>query len=59
MLLLVHADIRFTSAESEQPDTRTYTYRSVPESSTVVYRLIYNVYFLVIVYIEKARIMLE
>jgi len=25
LLVLAHADIRFTSAESEQPETRTYT----------------------------------
>jgi len=36
LLLLVHADNRFTSAESEQPETRTYNYRFVPENSTVV-----------------------
>ena len=42
MLLLAHADIRFTSAESEQPETQTHNHRSVPESSTVVYRLINN-----------------
>jgi len=26
LLLIAHADIRFTSAESEQPETRTYNY---------------------------------
>jgi len=38
-VLLTHADSRFPSAEPEQP-LNTYTYRSVPERSTVVYRLI-------------------
>jgi len=42
LLVLAHADIRFTPAEPEQPETRTYNYRSVPESSTVVYQLIIN-----------------
>jgi len=42
LLLLAHADIRFTSAESEQPEIRTYNYRSVPESNTFVYRLTNN-----------------
>ena len=28
LLLLAHAYSRFTSAESEQPETRTYKYRS-------------------------------
>jgi len=52
VLLLAYADILFTSAESERPETRTYSYRSVPESSTIVYRLINNG-ILVIVYIDK------
>jgi len=43
---------RFTSAESEQPETRTYNSRSVPESSTVVYRLINHGIF-VLVYTDK------
>jgi len=45
LLLLPHAYIEFTSAESEQPETRTYSYWSVSESSTVVYRLINNCIF--------------
>jgi len=52
LLLLAHADIRFNSAESKQPETRTYKYRSVAESSTVVYRLINNG-IVVFVYIDK------
>jgi len=36
----------------EKPETRTYNYRSVPESSTIVYRLIDNG-ILFIVYIDK------
>jgi len=52
LLLLAHADIWFTSTESEQQETRTFIYRSVPESSTVVYRLINN-NILFIVYIDK------
>ena len=37
LLLLAHSD---TSTKSEQPETRTYNYMSVPESTTVVYWLI-------------------
>ena len=40
LLLLAHADSRFTSVESEQPETQIYKYRLVQESCTVVYRLI-------------------
>jgi len=40
LLLLAHADFRFAAPESEQPETWNYNYRSVPESSTVVYRLL-------------------
>ena len=53
---LAHADTRFTSAESEQLETRTYNYRSVPsvsESSTVVYRLINNGIFVHCPYRQK------
>jgi len=50
---LVHVDIRFTSIESEQPETRTYIYRSVSESSTVVYRLINNGLFVHYLYKHK------
>jgi len=46
-------DIRFTSAESEQPETRTYNYWPVPESSTVVYRLINNGIFAHCLYRQK------
>ena len=53
LLLLAQADIRFTSAESEQPETRTYNDRSVPESSTVVYRLINNSIFVHCLYRQK------
>jgi len=50
---LAHAETRFTSAESEQPETRSVpSVPSVPESSTVVYRLINND-ILFIVYIDK------
>ena len=55
LLVLVHIDIRFTSAESEQPETWTYNYRSMPESSTVVYRLINNSIFVHCLYRQKHR----
>jgi len=53
LLLLAHADIWFTSTESEQQETRTFIYRSVPESSTVVYRLINNNIFVHCLYRQK------
>ena len=52
LLLLVHIDIRFTSAESEHPETRTYNY----ECSTVVYRLVNNGIFVHCVYRQKRRL---
>ena len=57
LLLLAHADNRFTSAESEQPETRTYHNWSEPESSTVIYRLIDGI--LVHCLYRQKRIMLE
>ena len=53
LLLLAHAYSRFTSAESERPETRTYKYMSVPESSTAVYRLIINGIFVHCLYRQK------
>jgi len=53
LLLLAHAYGRFT-AESEEPETRTYTYRSVPICCTVVYQLICSLPIM-----TKTRIMLE
>jgi len=54
LLFSAHADILFTSAESKQPETQLYKYRSVPESSTVVYRLSNNTMFVhCLYYIEK------
>ena len=57
LLLLAHADNRCTSAESEQPETRTYHNWSEPESSTVIYRLIDGI--LVHCLYRQKRIMLE
>jgi len=50
--LLAHADILFT-AESEHRETRTNTDWPVPESSTVVYRLINNGIFVHCLYRQK------
>jgi len=50
---LVHVDIRFTLIESEQPETQTYIYMSVSESSTVVHRLINNDIFVHCLYNHK------
>ena len=44
--LFPHVDTRFTWAESKQPERRTYNYTSVPESRTIVYRLINNGIFI-------------
>jgi len=49
--LLAYADTWFTSAEPEQPETRTYNCRSVPsvsENSTIVYRFINNGIFVLL-----------
>ena len=60
LFFLAHADTRFTFAESEQRETRTYTYKfvtSVPESSTVIYRLINNgILFIVYTDADHVRI---
>ena len=53
VLLLSACIYPFTSAESEQSETGTYNYRSVPESSTVVYRLISNGNFVLCLYRHK------
>jgi len=59
LLLLALADTWFTSTELEQPETRTHNYRSVPESSTVVYQLINNGIFVHCLYRQKTLIMQE
>ena len=53
LLLLAHANIRFTSTESEQPETQAFNDTSVPESSTIVYRVINNCIFVHCLYSQK------